>query len=416
MSATLNTPEAAPVPSVLSDVKVIGLIGVAHFFSHFYILLLPPLFPILKTELGVSYTELGLFMTVFSAATGLTQLPFGYLVDRFGARGILIGGLIVEALAFGAIGMVPEYWMIIGLMTIAGIANGVYHPADYAILSQAVSDRRMGFAFSLHTGAGFAGFAAAPIAIGLLMEVWDWRTGLVVCGAAGIVTAAALIVFARSLGGDAKPKKSKESKKAADTSVAAGTALLLSPPILMCLAFFTLLALGSGGINQFLVAVLHEGRGVAVDDAAYVLTFYLAGSAIGILAGGLIADRTTRHNLVAGVCFLATAVMITIIGAVPLPFAVVVVLMGVQGLLHGVIMPSRDMLVRSVTPEGSFGKVFGFVTTGFSIGGILSPLVFGFVLDQTAPAYVFYVIAGFMLLSMLTVFTQLGRKPAQQPT
>ena len=399
---------------MLSDVKVIGLIGVAHFFSHFYILLLPPLFPILKAELGVSYTELGLFMTVFSAATGLTQLPFGYLVDRFGARGILIGGLIVEALAFGAIGLVPEYWMIVGLMTIAGIANGVYHPADYAILSQAVSDRRMGFAFSLHTGAGFAGFAAAPIAIGILMEISDWRTGLVVCGAAGIVTAAALIVFARSLGGASSPREASP-KKAADTGVVAGTALLLSPPILMCLAFFTLLALGSGGINQFLVAVLHEGRGVAVDDAAYVLTVYLAGSAIGILAGGLIADRTTRHNLVAGVCFLATAVMITIIGAVPLPFPVVVVLMGVQGLLHGVIMPSRDMLVRSVTPEGSFGKVFGFVTTGFSIGGIVAPVVFGFVLDRTEPSYVFYVIAGFMVLSMLTVFTQLGRKQASAP-
>lgn len=397
--------------SFRDDVKVISLIGVAHFFSHFYILLLPPLFPILKDAFGVSYVDLGLFVMAFSAATGVSQIVCGYLVDRIGAKGILIGGLALEGLAFLLIGLTGSYWAVLGLMAVAGIANGVYHPADYAILSASVSERRMGRAFSLHTFTGFFGGAVVPGTIIVLAGAFGWQTGVALCGAAGIAAALGLVVFGRSL----KHEPGADRRRKPGAKGASGptpVSVLLSPPILMCLLFFTLLALAQGGINQFLIAALNALYGTPVEQATVALTAYLFGTAGGILVGGQIADRTRSHNRVAATCFLLTSVAVLIVGMVAMPLWMLIALMVAQGLAQGVIMPSRDMLVRSVTPPGAMGKVFGFVSTGFSIGGIVSPLLFGFLLDHGQPSLVFYVVAGFMAVSLVTVFTAIGRRPA----
>lgn len=411
MSAETDAAPAAP--SFLSDVKVIGLIGIAHFFSHFYILLLPPLFPVLKDAFGVSYVELGLIMTVFSGATAVSQLPFGYLVDRFGARTFLIAGLTVEAATFVFLGLGGGYWAALAFMAAAGIANGVYHPADYSILSASVSERRIGRAFSLHTFAGFAGFAVAPPLVIFLSGVYGWQTALILCGVAGLVTALVLTISGRSFRDRAKAKAAPAASPAAKS----GAALLISFPILMCLAFYAVSAMGSGGINNFLVSALKMAHGVEIGIATSSLTGYLVGTTVGILIGGVLADRSANHNLIAALCFLATAVMIAIVGWVRLPDMVLIGCLALQGVLHGILMPSRDMIVRSVTPPGQFGKVFGFVTTGYSVGGIISPPIFGFILDQYAPDLVFFGIAAVMLVSMLTVFTSVRwrRLPAPGP-
>lgn len=408
MDVTAQEPGGAgPAEEGRTDFKVIGLIGVAHFFSHFYIYLLFPLFIQLKVEFDVSYTQLGLLLTVFSATTGVTQTPFGFLVDRFSAHKILIGGLIVEGLAFLAMGFSTDYLTLMALMVIAGCANGVYHPADYSILSASVSDRRMGQAFSLHTFAGNAGFAVAPLTILFLSELIGWRYGLAVCGFAGVVTAVVLIIYARHFRDAPKiGRDQKAAKQAVD-----GVALLLSPPILICLLFFTLLSLGSTGLVSFLIPALWELHAIPEEAATSAVTVYLVAGSIGILIGGFVADRTTKHNLVAGFCFLSTAVMVAVVGAFPMTVIVVIVLMAAQGIMHGVIMPSRDMIVRSVTPDGAHGKVFGFVTTGFSIGGSIAPTGFGWIMDQGRPDWVFFGVGLIMLCSMTTVITS-GRRRA----
>ena len=406
-TSDLAGPEQAPGPagdSFLDDAKVISLIGVAHFFSHFYILLLPPLFPVLKDVFGVSYIELGLMVTIFSGATGVSQIGFGYLVDKMGAKWILIGGLALEGLAFLGMGLIGDYWAILALMAVAGIANGVYHPADYAILSASVTEARMGRAFSLHTFTGFAGFAVVPLTIISLTGWFGWQAAVAACGVAGIAAAGLLVVFGYRLQhspGSDKRRKPGETAPAKSS----GFDILFSPAILMCMLFFTLLALSSGGINNFLVSALNAVHDVSLEDATQALTGYLVGSSLGILLGGMIADRTSNHNLVAACCFLVTGLAILAVGLVSMPPLVLTAVMVGQGLTHGIIMPSRDMIVRSVAPVGSMGKVFGFVSTGFSIGGVTAPLLFGAILDWGAPTLVFYVIAGFMLISLLTVFS-----------
>ncbi len=121
--------------------RVVALVCGGHFFSHFYLLGLAPLFPIIKAELGISYVELGGIITAFSIASGAAQYPMGVLVDRFGPRYILAGGLALLAGSFAAMGLAAGYWPLLALAFCAGLGNSVFHPADYSILGAAVSPR-----------------------------------------------------------------------------------------------------------------------------------------------------------------------------------------------------------------------------------------------------------------------------------
>jgi FSR family fosmidomycin resistance protein-like MFS transporter len=403
------------VSSARRDLKLISLIGTAHFFSHFYILVLPPLFPLLRAEFGISYTALGLALAVLNGVTGLTQAPVGFLVDRFGPRTILIAGLALFSLAIGLIGLFPTYPMLLALMVIAGLGNSVFHPADYAILSSAVEQRRMGRAFSIHTFGGHAGFALAPPVIVFLTALFDWRIALALAGAAGLVVSLLLVA-----NGDLLHTGTDHGRRtpARSDAGASGVRLLLSGPILMSLLFFAMLAVTQGGYMSFSVAAIEALYRVPLAEANLPLTAYLAASAIGVLAGGWIADRTRQHHHVVGVCFLLVALVSALIPEVRPPLALTAALFALAGFFSGVVAPSRDMMVRAVTPPGASGKVFGFVTTGFNIGGIAAPLLFGAVLDYGSdPGLVFWTVACLSLLTLLVVYAtaRSGQQHAAAP-
>ncbi len=393
------------------ETKVIGLIGVGHLLSHFYILTLPPLMPVLTEHFGVGYAAIGLAIAVFHIGTGIIQIPMGFLVDRFGARAILIGGLALEAAAIGAIGLFPSYEALLVMMALAGLGNSVFHPADYAILNARVGPSRLGRAFSLHTFAGYLGWIMAPAAMLILVSWWNLSTAFLVVGAVGLMVAALLAVSGDLLhhAGQATPKTAVANTEAGGPAAKDGMALLLSLPIIMCFLFFTMTSIGGGAIHNFSVSAL-----VALYDAPLVaanaaLTAFLAGAAVGILAGGVVADRWRRHDLVAILGALGAAAMVAVVAATRLPLPGVVAALAVAGFAQGMTQPSRDMLVRAVTPAHAMGKVFGFVSAGFNVSGIVTPLVFGWLMDQGHANLVFWGAALFWLLTMATV-VGLGRR------
>jgi MFS transporter, FSR family, fosmidomycin resistance protein len=385
------------------DRRVIGLIGVAHFTSHFYMLLLPPLFAYIRADYGVGYAELGIAISAFNIVSALLQTPAGFLVDRIGAPYVLIAGLIVGAGGVTLAASVPAYWALVAGFAIAGLANTVYHPADYSILSHRIAGKRVGQAFSIHSCCGMLGSAAAPAAMLFLADRWGWRAGLLAAAMLAIATAALLIAQTQVLaGGRASAGEPRATGRAAGKS---DWGLLLSRPILRNLLFFVLLAISGGGMSGFSVVALGELYGTPLTVANLALSGFLLMNAMGILLGGVIADRTIHHNRVAAFGFAGSALVVLAIGLAGFGTIALIAAMAVGGFLNGIIVPSRDMMVRAVTPDGAFGKVFGFVSTGFNLGGIVAPLIFGWLMDQQEPRTVFLLVVACILCSLVTVST-----------
>jgi len=386
-----------------ASLRTLTLISVAHWVSHFHLLVLPMLFPFLKQQLGVGYIELGLALTVLAVVSALTQAPLGYVVDHVGARKILLWGLTIGGLGPLLLGLHLTYPWLIACAVLLGLANSVYHPANYAILSAHMDEMRMGRAFAVHTFAGYLGGALAPAIVAAMVATVGGLATLMISGAIGPLVAVLLIV-----GGvpDAGANRKKADGSAPQQNI-------ITPALIILTIFFMLLGLSSNGIASFGAVALMGGYGSSYSTANSALTLYLGASAVGVLAGGYLADRTRRHGQVAAGCFAINAAIVLLIAMVSLPPILLFAAMTAAGFLSGVIAPSRDMLVRESAPPGAAGRAFGIVSTGFNFSGILSPLLFGWIMDQSAPRWVFSASAVFMLITVILGLIT-DRKPARK--
>ena len=411
MSST-SDPFAIPATEAGTDrqkareFRVIALIAIAHFVSHVHIMLLPPIFGEVREAFGVSYIQIGLALTAFNVVSALLQTPAGFLVDRIGPRVMLTGGLLLGAVAIAAAALLPGYWFFVIAYGFLGLANTVYHPADYSILSATVAPKRIGKAFSIHTFAGYLGSGVTPAIVLACAAIWGWRGAFLFAACLSFATALLLIV-AGSIMPRVAHKPGDSAKGGGGAKV--GLDLLLSGPVLRNLLFFFCLAMANSGIQTFTVVGMGAIHGTPFSVANVALSGFLLLSAGGVLLGGIIADRTPHHERVAAIGFACTSTMAILMAWVNMPAAVLIGVMSLGGLLNGIIQPSRDMMVRAVTPPGSFGKVFGFVSTGFNLGGMISPLLFGWLMDRGDPRAIFMIVTGFILLALVTAITR--RKP-----
>jgi MFS family permease len=409
LAAPQQTKTQAKTQAKTDDsLRTLAAISTAHWVSHFHIFVLPMLFPFLKAQLGVGYIELGFALTVFAVTSGLTQAPIGYLADHIGARKILLIGLTVGGFALIMLGLHLSYAWLIASAVLLGLANSVYHPANYAILSAHMNEARMGRAFSIHTFAGFLGGAVAPAVIAALVAMTGGLGALIIAGAVGPLVALLLLVVGI-------PDARAADRESAGTSTPQQN--VITPALIVLTIFFMLLSLSNAGISNFGVVALMSGYGASFSNANIALTAYLGASAIGVLAGGFLADHTQRHGQVASGCFAINAVIVTLIATINLPSPLLMAAMASAGFLGGVIAPSRDMLVRNAAPAGAAGRAFGIVSTGFNVGGIISPLLFGWIMDQNLPHWVFGTSVVFMVLTvLLALVTERGPQDSSAAT
>jgi FSR family fosmidomycin resistance protein-like MFS transporter len=389
---------AAAVP-LERDFRVISLIGIVHGTSHYYQLAFVTMLLIVREKAGLSFTDVGALGAIYYGVSGVCQTMAGFAVDRFGARPILAGGLALIAIGLALTALADSFLTFAAISVVGAIGNCVFHPADFAILNSSVNSGRLGRAYSIHGLGGSLGWAAAPIIY--FLDDLVGRTGAALIGALPGLVLAALVISSRSLGDHRVIVRAAAARKGAK----AGIGLFFQTSILLCFAYFALIAVNTVGIQQMAIPAWMEMFGVGERYAALCLMTFMIGSAVGMLAGGFFADNVKRHDLVASGGLLAAAALTVPIATVSITPALLLPLLAVAGFAGGATNPSRDMIVRNATPPGASGKVFGFVYSGLDVGSLLGPPLFGYLMDIHLPAAIFWIAAALYVVNAAMVLT-----------
>ena len=387
---TAANANATAAPPLRQDATVIGLVGLAHAVSHFSQLLLAPLFPWLKAEFQVSYTELGLLLTVFFVVSSIVQTASGFVVDRFGPRPVLMGGLALLGLAALGYANSHSYAMLTASAVLAGVGNGVFHPVDYTLLNRKVHKSRLGHAYSAHGITGTLGWALAPALMVPVALVAGWRTAMLCASAVAFGVLAVLWWQRARLALDLAPAVAAGQPVAAGAGAAPGIAarpaegpfdFLRIPAVWMCFGFFFFYAMALSVVQSFAPEAARQLHDVPLQWVAICVSVYMVCSASGMLLGGFLASDPARSERVVGVGMGLAACVALSVALLPVAPGMVPVMFGLMGLVSGSVGPSRDLLVKRSTPENASGRVFGVVYAGLDIGQALAPLVFGRLMD-----------------------------------
>jgi MFS transporter, FSR family, fosmidomycin resistance protein len=397
--------------SFRQDALVIGLVSTAHGVSHFFHLILASLFPWIKDAFGLSYAELGLLMTVLFVVSGVGQALSGFVVDRIGARAVLFFGVACLTLSALVLSMAQNYSVLLAGSMLAGLGNSVFHPSDFTLLNRLVSTPRLAHAFSVHGISGNLGWAAAPVFLTTIASLSSWRIALL---AAAFIPATVLLVLAvyRDL------LRTDEAKISAASPAKGGAAtdsvldFMRMPAVWMCFSFFFITAMALGGIQSFSLAGLRALYDMPLAWATAGYTAYMLASAAGIVWGGFLASKATRHERTIALAFTASGLTAMVIAAGIVPSALAVVLMGAVGFGAGMAAPSRDLLIRAAAPKHAIGRVYGVVYSGIDVGFAVAPLLFGALMDANHPSWVFISIGLFQMMAITTA-VGVGAKTAK---
>ena len=406
-----NTSVAAP--SVRSEAAVIAIVGFAHASSHFFHLMLPPLFPWLIKDFSLGFAQVGSLMTVFFVVSGVGQAVAGIWVDKYGSHRVLCGGLALLSLSGLCVFLAPGLPAIYLAAALAGLGNSVFHPADFALLNKRVSPIRLGHAFSVHGLSGNLGWAAAPVLMTAVATAYGWRAGGL-CAALVGVSALGLLVWKKQLMHYPLLDQIVRYGQVARSHPGLRTSTLLrSSVVLLAFSFFFFVTFGFGALQNFAPSLLGDIYGLSIASGTSALSIYLLAGCAGLFIGGFMASgKKSLEYLVAGALFVAVLIAL-LLGWGVAPTALAVPLMGTMGFFVGLAGPSRDMLVRTSAKarfgEAAFGRVYGFVYSGLDVGLALSPIMFGFLLDQQRPDLVFVGIAVTLACAIIAALS-LGRQ------
>ena len=382
MSTPTPASPASATPALRTDARLIGLVGLAHGISHFCQLLLAPLFPWLKDAFSVNYTELGIVLTVFYVVSCAVQATSGFIVDKFGPRPVLFGGLGLLCAAALFYASAQSYWMLIAGAVIAGIGNGVFHPVDYTLFNRKVAPTRLGHAYSVHGITGSLGWALAPLFVLPIAIAYSWRVALASAGCVAFVVLAVLWFNRDVFRLDAKAVQQSTGQDPAVPLSEGAFDFLRIPAVWMCFGFFFLYAMVISIVQTFAPVAAGHLHQVSIELVAMCLTVYMVASAGGMVAGGFLATDPARCERIVGAGFGAAACMALLLALADIAPPLVPVLFGVMGFASGLAGPSRDLLVKRSTPANASGRVYGVVYAGLDIGQAAAPLVFGRLMDQ----------------------------------
>lgn len=402
-TSTVTDPSEA---SLREDVRTISLVGLAHGTSHFFHLLLPPLFPLFIRDFGLSYAELGLLVTTLFVVSGSGQAMAGFVVDRIGARPVLFAAMACFALSAVALSMATGYAGLMLAAALVGLGNCPFHPADFTILNRRVSAKRLGHAFSVHGLTGNLGWAVAPVFLTGLSAAFDsWRVAAL--GAALLALAVLAVLWWQRAAiddrsGQAWPVPMAGTRGEPALVAEHPMAFLRLRSVWLCFSFFFWSTCALSAIQSFASPALHTMAGLPLSTTSLVVTGYMLFGAVGIVIGGFLVARSERLERIIGPCLLASAALLVLVGTGVVTGMTALVLAAVSGFGTGIAGPSRDMLIKRAAPPGATGRVYGTVYSALDLGFAVAAPMFGALLDHGWPSGVFYGSALTLVLGVLS--------------
>ncbi len=406
------TSGAPGAPPLRQDARTISLVGLAHGTSHFFHMLLPPLFPWLISDFSLNYSQLGLLVSVFFIISGVGQALAGFLVDRVGARPVLFAALACFVAAALAAAWAPNYAGLMLAAALAGLGNAPFHPVDFTILNKRVSQPRLGHAFSVHGITGNLGWAAAPVFMaGITTATGSWRLA---CAGAALLAALVLLmmVWHREALDDRQGQWANPAKPVAPGATPEHPmAFLKLPSVWLCFSFFFWTTCALSAIQSFASPALQAIYGLPLAVTSLVVTGFMLCGAAGMVIGGFLVGKVDRLERTIAVCLVGSGVLLAAVGLGWLPGSAAVVLAALAGLGTGIAGPSRDMLIKRAAPPGATGRVYGTVYSGLDLGFAVAPPLLGGLMDRGDASGIFYA-AAFSLVFAVVSATWVGTRVA----
>lgn len=401
-------------PTARSDFSTISLVGLAHGSSHFFHLLLPPLFPWLMPEFDLSFTQAGALMSVFFLLSSTGQALAGFIVDRVGPLRVLYAGMALLGCSGLALGVAQSYPMLMCAAALAGLGNSVFHPADFTILNQRVTPVRLGHAFSVHGLSGTLGWAAAPLSMAGIAAASGWHVAGFAAAGWAFAVLALLYSQRQRLAVDRLPIRAGTAAKPSG-----GLAFLSVRVVWLCFLFFLMTTMALGVLQNFTPSILTSLFALKLSAATSALTVYMVGSACGILFGGFVAGRGNSESRVIAATLTAAAVIAGMLASALPPAWSVLPLMAAMGFCVGVVAPSRDLMVRkaSISAMGSqgYGRIYGFVYSGGDVGFVFAPLLFGPLMDAGRISMVMLGVTLLQAMAIGIALSMTGQNPSSSP-
>ena len=401
-------PELVGSSSLKSDATIISLVGLAHGTSHFFHLMIPPLFPFFMAEFGLGFASVGTLMTIFFVVSSVGQAIAGVWVDRFGADRVLYAGISLLCLSGILVAVAPNFTGLMFAAFVAGCGNSIFHPADFTLINRRVSPPRLGHAFSVHGISGNIGWACAPILMLATASAFGWRAAGLAAAAVGAASLALLVWKRHLLQYEVRRIESIVGGTTSAVASVTFAVVLRQPMVWAAFAFFFFATFGFGALQNFAPSLLRELFDLSLGAATSALSIYLIGSACGLLYGGFLAKPGNAHEGYVALAFGSGAAIALALALLPFPQWLVLPTMAAMGFAVGIAGPSRDLLVRTATKaklgEGAFGRVYGMVYSGLDVGLAVAPIAFGLLLDAHQPRWVFVGIAISLLCAIVAAW------------
>ncbi len=393
-----STTLPSSAPAAREDAATIGLIGLAHGTSHFHHMLLPPLFPVFIRDFGLSYSELGLLISVFFVISGVGQALAGFVVDRIGARPVLFAALACFVASALAAASAQGYGGLMLSAALAGLGNAPFHPADFTILNKRIAPARLGHAFSIHGISGNLGWAAAPVfLIGIQQASGSWRVAYLCAALVGLTVIALLALNREAIDDHHQAASPAGGQQQGEEHV---LAFMKLPSVWLCFSFFFWSTAALSAIQGFASPALSRLYALPLSATAFVVTGYMLCGAVGMVIGGFLVARVARLERTIAAAMTLAAVLLLLTGSGLVPPYLAAVAVSLAGFGTGLAGPSRDMLIKRAAPPGATGRVYGMVYSGLDVGFAVAAPVFGALMDHSLSGGVFQGAALMLLLGV----------------